>query len=120
MFKLPQNCLISHAGKVMLKILQAWLQQYMNRELPDVQAAFIKAEEPEIKLPASIRSMKMQERVPGKYLLLLYWLCQSLWRCGSQKTVEILKKMGIPDHLTWEIGQSCLLELDMEQQIGSK
>ena len=34
--------LISHASKVMLKILQAWLQQYMNRELPDVQAGFRK------------------------------------------------------------------------------
>ena len=39
----------SHASKVMLKILQARLQQYMNRELPDVEAG--KAEEPEIKLP---------------------------------------------------------------------
>ena len=34
------NALISHASKVMLKILQARLQQYMNRELPDVQANF--------------------------------------------------------------------------------
>ena len=46
--------LISHASKVMLKILQARLQQYVNRELPDVQAGFRKAEEPEIKLPTSI------------------------------------------------------------------
>ena len=38
--------LISHASKVMLKILQARLQQYMNRELPDVQAGLEKAEEP--------------------------------------------------------------------------
>ena len=45
--------LISHASKVMLKILQARLQQYMNRELPDVQAGLEKAEEPEIKLPTS-------------------------------------------------------------------
>ena len=37
--------LISHASKVMLKILQARLQQYVNRELPDVQAGFKKAEE---------------------------------------------------------------------------
>ena len=37
-----QNVLISHASKVMFKILQARLQQYMNRELPDVQAGFIK------------------------------------------------------------------------------
>ena len=44
MLKLPHNCtvLISHASKAMLKILQARLQQYMNRELPDVQAGFRK------------------------------------------------------------------------------
>ena len=47
--------LISHANKVMLKILQARLQQYMNHELPDVQNNLIleKAEEPEIKLTGS-------------------------------------------------------------------
>ena len=43
--------LISHASKVMFKILWASLQQYVNREHPDVQAEFEKAEEPEIKLP---------------------------------------------------------------------
>ena len=53
--------LISHASKVMLKILQAGLQQYVNHELPDVQAALEKAEEQEIKLPTSIRSSKKQE-----------------------------------------------------------
>ena len=42
MLKLPHNCTISHASKVMLKILQARLQQYVNRELPDVQAGFRK------------------------------------------------------------------------------
>ena len=41
--------LISHASKAILKILQARLQQYMNRELPDVQAGFRKGEELEIK-----------------------------------------------------------------------
>ena len=46
--------LISDASRVMLKILQARLQQYVNRELPDVQAAFSKAEEPEIKLLISV------------------------------------------------------------------
>ena len=46
--------LISHTSKVMLKIFQARLQQYVNRELPDVQAAFSKAEEPEIKLLISV------------------------------------------------------------------
>ena len=53
--------LISHASKVMLKILQARLQQYMNRELPDVQAGFRKGREPEIKLPTSAGSSKKQE-----------------------------------------------------------
>ena len=42
--------LISHGSKIMLKILQARLQQYMNQELPDVQDGFRKAEEPEFKL----------------------------------------------------------------------
>ena len=59
------NCstiaLISHASKVMLKILQARLQQYMNRELPDCLAGLEKAEEPEIKLPTFAGSLKKQE-----------------------------------------------------------
>ena len=42
MLKLPHNALISHASKVMLKTVQARLQQYVNRELPDVQAGFRK------------------------------------------------------------------------------
>ena len=53
--------LISHASKGMLKILQARLQQYVNHELPDVQAGFGKAEEPEIKLPRSTGSSKKQK-----------------------------------------------------------
>ena len=63
--------LISHASKVMLKILQARLQQYMNRELPDVQLVLEKAEEPEIKLPTSAGSSKKQE-ISEKRLFLLY------------------------------------------------
>ena len=47
---------ISHASKVMLKILQAKLQQYVNHELPDVQAGFRKGRGPEIKLPTSAGS----------------------------------------------------------------
>ena len=45
----------------MLKILQAIFQQYMNNELPDVQAGLEKGEEPEIKLPTSAGSWKKQE-----------------------------------------------------------
>ena len=53
--------LISHASKVMLKILQARLQQYMNRELPVVQAGFRKGRETRYKLPTSVGSPKKQE-----------------------------------------------------------
>ena len=53
--------LISQASKVMLKILQARLQQYMNGELPDVQAGLEKSEEPEIKLPTFTGSSKKQQ-----------------------------------------------------------
>ena len=53
--------LISHASKVMLKILQARLQQYANCELPDIQVGLEKAEEPEIKLSTSAGSWKKQE-----------------------------------------------------------
>ena len=53
--------LISHTSKVMLKILQARLQQYVNHELPDVQLVLEKAEEPEVKLPTSTGSSKKQE-----------------------------------------------------------
>ena len=62
--------LISHVSKVMLKILQASLQQYMNRELPDVQAGFRKGRRTEIKLPTLTISLK--KRVPEKHLFLLY------------------------------------------------
>ena len=53
--------LISHASKVMLKILQAKLQQYLNLELQDIQLGLEKAEEPEIKLPTFFGSWKKQE-----------------------------------------------------------
>ena len=46
-----------------------------------------KAEELEIKLPASVEHWK-SKRVPENHVFLLYWLCQSLWLCGSQQTVE--------------------------------
>ena len=52
---------ISHASKVMPKILQARLQQYVNRELPDVQAGFRKGRGTRVKLPTSAGSSKKQE-----------------------------------------------------------
>ena len=90
--------LISHASKVMLKILQARLQQYMNRELPDVQAGFGKGRGTRDQI-ANIHWIMEKARVPVKHLFLFYRLCQSLWLCGSHQTVEN-SEMGIPDHLT--------------------
>ena len=58
MFKLLYNCIhfTYYYSKIMLKILQARLQQYVNWELPDIQLSLEKAEEPKIKLPAYIGS----------------------------------------------------------------
>ena len=71
-FKLPHIAFISHASKVMLKILQARLQQNVNHELPDGQVGLEKAEESEIKLPTSVGSSKKQESSTKKNPLLFY------------------------------------------------
>ena len=63
--------LISHASKVMLKILQARLQQYVNRELPDIQAGFRKGRGTGHQI-ANIRWIIEKARVPKKHLFLLY------------------------------------------------
>ena len=91
--------LISHASKVTLKILQARLQQYMNRELPDVQVVLEKAGEPEIKLPTSAGSWKKQEssRKTSISALLTMPKPLTMWITINWK---ILKEMGIPNHLT--------------------
>ena len=63
--------LISHAGKVMFKILQARLQQYVNCELPDAQAGFRKGRGTRDQI-ANIHWITKKARVPEKHLLLLY------------------------------------------------
>ena len=84
----------AHASKVMLKILQARLQQYMNRELPDVQAIFRKGRGTRDQI-ANIRwIIRKSKRGPEKHLLLVYWLCQSLWLYGAQQTVENSERDG--------------------------
>ena len=96
------TALISHASKVMLKILQARLQQYMNHELPDVQAGIGKSRGTRNQI-ANICWIIETVRIPKKHLFLVYWLCQSLC-VDHNKLWKILKEMGIPDHLT------CLLK----------
>ena len=76
---------ISHTTKVILKNLQTRLQQYMNHELPDVHVGFSKGRGTRHQI-ATIRWII--KKVIQKNLLLLYLLCQSLWLCESQQTVE--------------------------------
>ena len=117
--------LISHTSEVMLKILQARLQQHMNYELPDVQAGFRKGRGTRDQI-ANICWIIKHARDPEKHLLLLYWLCQTLWLCGSQKTVGNFSKdgntrpPGLPPEKTCMQVKKQQLELDMKQQTGSK
>ena len=125
------NALISHASKVMLKILQARLQQYVNRELPDVQAGFRKGggtRDPgclRTRLPTSAGSSKKQEssRKTSISALLIIpkpltvritincgkfwkkWEYQTTWPASWETYIQVRKQQ---------------LELDMEQQTGSK
>ena len=64
--------LISHTSKVMLKILKARLQQYMNHEIPDVQAGFRKARGTRDQIANIHWIIEKSKRVPEKYLFLLY------------------------------------------------
>ena len=91
---------IAHTSKVMLKILQARLQQYMNGELPDVQAWFRNPEEPEINLPTSVGSLKKQENSRKTSTSTLLTTPKPLTVWITTKCEKILKEMGIPDHLT--------------------
>ena len=92
--------LISHTSKVMLKILQARLQQHMNHEFPDAQLDLEKAEEPENKLQTSVRSSKKQES-SRKNIYFCFIDYAKVFDCvGHNKLWKILEDMGIPDHLT--------------------
>ena len=73
----------SHASKLMLKILQTRLQQYVNHELPDVQAGFTKAEEPEVILPTSVGSLKKQESLRKTSTSALLTTSQPLTVCTT-------------------------------------
>ena len=99
MLKLPHNC--SHlTSKVMLKILQARLQQHVNHELPDDQAGFIKGRGTRDQI-ANIRWIieKAREFQKNIYFCFLDYT-KALDCVDHNKLWKILKEMGIPDHLT--------------------
>ena len=94
--------LISHAYKVMIKILQARLQQYMNWELPDVQAGFRKGRgtKAEIKLPTSVGSQKKQDNSRNPLYFCFINYAKTFDCIDHKKLWKILQEMGVPDHLT--------------------
>ena len=89
----------SHASKVMLKILQARLQQYMNRELPDVQAGFRKGRRTRDQI-ANIPWIIPKASEFQKNIYFCFIDYAKAFDCVDHKKLEILKEMGIPDHLT--------------------
>ena len=72
----------------MLKILQARLQQYVKCDLPDVQAGFRKGRGNRDLITNIHWIMEKAREFQKKHIFLSYWLCQSLWLCGSQQSVE--------------------------------
>ena len=115
----------SHASIVMLKILQARLQQYVNRELPDVQAGFRKGRGTRDQI-ANIywiieKAIEFQKNI---YFCFIDY-AKTFDCVGHNKLWKILKELGIPDHLT-HLVRNCIqvrkqqLELEIKQQTGSK
>ena len=91
--------LISHASKVVLKILQARLQQYVNRELPDIQAGFRKGRGTKNQI-ANICWIIEKAREFQKNICFID--CVKAFDCvNHNKLWKILKQMGIPDHLIY-------------------
>ena len=104
MFKILHVALISHASKVMLKILQARLQQCVNPELPDVQAGFQRGRGIRDQI-ASIHWILEKAREFQKKIYFCFIDSAKAFDCVDRnKLCKILKKMGIPDHLTHLLG----------------
>ena len=92
--------LVSHASKVMLKILQARLQRYVNCELPDVQVGFRKGRGTRDQI-ANIRWIIEKAREFQKNIYFCFIDYPKAFDCvDHNKLWKILKEMGIPDHLT--------------------
>ena len=100
MLKLLHNALISHASKVMLKILEAKLQQYMSCELPDVQAGFRKGRGTRDQI-ANSRWIIGKAKEFQKNIYFCFIDYTKAFDCvDHNKPWKILQEMGIPEHLT--------------------
>ena len=90
--------LISHSSKVMLKILQARLQQYMNCELPDVQAGFRKGRGTRDQIVNIHRIIKKAREFQKNICFCFIDYAKAFDCVDNNKLWKILKEMGIPDH----------------------
>ena len=104
----PKECskyhtiaLISHASKVMLKILQARLQQYMNQELPDVQAGFRKDRGTRDQVPNIHWIIKKAREFQKKFYFCFIDYAKAFDCVNHNKLWKILREMEIADHLTY-------------------
>ena len=104
---MPKECsnyhtiaLISHTSKVLLKILQARLQQYMNCELPDVQAGFRKGRETRDQTANICWIIKKAKEFQKNIYFYSIDYVKAFDCVDHNKLWKILKEMGIPDHLT--------------------
>ena len=117
--------LISHTSKVMLKILQARLQQYVNRELPDVQAGFTKGRGTRDEIANILWIIKRSREFQKNIYFCFIEYAKAFDSVDHNKLWKILQEMVIADHLTCLLRnlmqvKKQQLELDMEQQTGSK
>ena len=110
--------LISNASKVMLKILQARLQQYVNHELLDVQAGFRKGRGTRDQVANMCWIMEKAREFQKNIYFCFIDYAKAFDCVDHNKLWKSLQEMGIPDHLTCLLRNQ--LELDMEQQTGSK
>ena len=117
--------LISHDSKVMIKILQARLQQYMDQELPDVQGGFRKGRKTRDQIANICWIIEKARKFQINIYSCFIDYAKDFDGMDQNKLWKILKQIGIPNHLTclWE---TCMqvkkqqLEPDMEQWTGSK
>ena len=103
----PKECsnyctiaLISHASKIMLKILQARLQQYLTRELPDVQAGFRKGRGTRDQIANICWTMEKSREFQKSIYFCFIDYAKAFDCVDYNKLWKILKEMGIPDRLT--------------------
>ena len=93
--------LISHASKVMLKFLQARLQQCVNRELPDVQAGFRKDRGTRDQIANNCWIIDKAREFQKNICFCFIDYTEAFDWVNHNKLWKILEEMGIPDHLTW-------------------